>query len=198
MDRDNVQKALGPYAARLRESIVYGHSKWVEFGKVAGDLRAPLDARTRACFINRHIVARIQAVFADDNSVRVVSVRGFIQLVLLKSRLILRFKKLDESGRSRNILTRNQRLWFSPAAKLPETPAEAMRLVAGYVLDVVSAELTRVLVTLPNGPSAVMWIIELPESGGATVIPMPRRTPKQPAPPRVRSRKSKEQSDKDQ
>ena len=192
MDRDDVQNAIAPYAARLRESIVYGHEKWVDFDKVAGDLRAPLDARARACFINRHIVTRAQTVFADDNSVRIVSVRGFIQLVLLKSRLILRFKKLDQQGRSRNILTRNQRLWFTPAAKLPEMPHEAMRLVAGYVLDVVSAELSRVLVTLPNGPSAVMWVIELPDTGGARVLEMPKRTPQQPTAPSVRSQRKRE------
>lgn len=189
MDREDVGQALRPYAERIRTAIVHGHEKWSEFGEVAGELRAPLDARARACFINRHIVTKIQTIFADDNSVRVISERGFIQLVLLKSRLILRFKKLDEHGRSRNIMTRNQRLWFSPAAKLPEAPPKATRLIAGYILNVVTADLDRVVVVLPDGPSATMWIIELPDTGGTNIIEMPKRTPKQPTRPPVRSKK---------
>ena len=198
MTREDVEKSLNPFAASLRECIVYGYEKWQEFGVRAGDLRMPLDARTRACFINRHIVAKVASVFADNNAVRVVDSRGFVELVLLKSRLIIRFKKLDKKGMSRNILTPAQRGWFENQAKLPEMLPAATRLIAGYVLDEITANLSRVLVTLPNGPSAVMWKLELPETGGTTIIEMPRR-PQEPKSPLVRSRKRKaEDSDKKQ
>lgn len=196
MTREDVEKALAPFTASLRECIVYGYSKWQEFGERAGDLRAPLDGRARACFINRHIVARVAAAFADNHAVRVVDSRGFVELVLLKARLIIRFKKLDKNGVSRNILTAAQRSWFEKQAKLPQMLPDATRLIAGYVLDEITANLSRVLVTLPDGPSAVMWKLELPETGGATVIEIPRR-PQEPKTPGVRSRKRKtEQSDK--
>jgi hypothetical protein len=198
MTKEHVEKAIAPFAASLRECIDYGYEKWMEFGERAGDLRAPLDGRARACFINRHIVAKVSAVFADNNAVRVVDVRGFVELVLLKSRLILRFKKLDKNGLSRNILTSAQRLWFEEHAKLPHMPERAVKLIAGYVLDDITANLSRVLVTMPNGPSSVMFKIELPETGGATLLEIPR-TPQNPKAPNVRSRKRKtDESDKDE
>lgn len=190
MLRDDVEKAITPYANQLRECIVHGYEMWQEFGRRAGDLRAPLDGRTRACFINRHIVSKVDAVFTGDNAVRVVDVRGFVELVLLKSRLVIRFKKLKKNGQSRNILTTAQRLWFESTDKLPEMPARATRLVAGYVLDDITANLSRVLVTMPDGPSSVMWKIDLPEEGGATIIEMPVR-PRDPQAPPVRSRTRK-------
>lgn len=190
MTREDVEKALAPFTTSLRECIVYGYSKWQEFGVRAGDLRAPLDGRARACFINRHIVAQVSSVFSDNHAVRVVDSRGFVELVLIKARLIIRFKKLDKRGVSRNILTPAQRDWFEKQAKLPEMLPKATRLIAGYVLDELTANLSRVLVTLPDGPSAVMWKLELPESGGATIFEMPRK-PQEPKAPNVRSRKRK-------
>lgn len=194
MSQEEVEKAVAPYAERLRDCITHGYDKWQEFGRRAGDLRAPLDGRARACFINRHIVSKVQAVFTDDHSVRVVDVRGFVELVILKARMIIRFKKLDKHGRSSNILTTAQRNWFRAQEKLPEMPPAAVRLIAGYVLDDLTANLNRVLVTMPNGPSAVMWKIDLPEAGGATLVEMPAQ-PKEPKAPQVRSRKKKSEDE---
>lgn len=196
MDKDDIEKSLGPYSARLRECIVYGHDRWHAFGVTAGELRAPLDSRARACFIYCHIIARVWAIFADDNSVRVVNSRGFVELALLKERLIVRFKKLNKNGISSNILTRAQRRWFEDHQKLPEMPPEATKLIAGYVLDEITANLSRVLVTLPNGPSAVMWKIELPEDGSTKVVEMQRQRREPKAPP-VRSRVRKKQDQDD-
>lgn len=194
MSRDDAEKSIAPYAERLRACIVHGYEMWQEFGKVAGHLRAPLDGRTRACFINRHIVASVGATFADDHSVRVVDARGFVELVILKARMIIRFKKLDKNGQSRNILTPSQRLWFEQNVQLPEMPPRATRLIAGYVLDEITANLSRVLVTMPDGPSSVMWRIELPEAGGASILEMPSK-PQTPKAPTVRStRKKKDES----
>jgi hypothetical protein len=124
----------------------------------------------------------VSAVFGENHAVRVVDSRAFVELVILRARLIIRFKKLDKRGVSRNILTDAQRSWFEGQAKLPEMLPAATKLIAGYVLDELTANLSRVLVTLPDGPSAVMWKLDLPEAGGATIIEIPRR-PEEPKAP---------------
>ena len=106
---------------------------------------------------------------------------------------MIRFKKLDRNGQSRSYLTPSQRRWFEDKARLPEMPPEAVRLVAGYVLDEISANLARVLVTKPRGHSGVMWCIELAEGGSVKVVEMPR-LPMEPKAPVVRSKKRKPQS----
>jgi hypothetical protein len=99
------------------------------------------------------------------------------------------FKKLDNKGRSRNILTRAQRNWFEQQLTLPEMPREAEKLIAGYVLDELGTEIERVLVTYPTSVSSVQWLLGLGDTDeGTNILEMPR-TPSAPKAPSIRSTK---------
>ncbi len=188
IDKDSAEQALRPYFADLRACIVGGFKAWMELGRVAPALRVPCSTRTRAGFIYDHIVSCVRATFAGRRSVRIIEKRGFLELVI-KNRFVLRFKKLDAKGRSRNILTRQQRLWFEQQLTLPEMPPEAEKLIAGYVLDELGTEIHRVLVTQPASATAVDWLLGI-DGDDTNIIPMPR-TPRKPKAPSVRSTKKR-------
>lgn len=194
--RDTAQEFLAPYEGTLRECIEAGFEAWRQFGRLDAKLRQPLDNRARACFIFSHIVFAVRQRFAETRGVRIMQKRGFPELVI-KGRYVIRFKKLDSRGRARNFATTQNRLWFEQHAELPEMPPRAVRLVAGYVLDLLGTQIERVLVICPINASAVEWRIDLREPGDATVIDMPRpiRKPKSPTVRSTKERKSEKDAD---
>jgi hypothetical protein len=196
VSKDDAEDSLQPYLPQLRECIQYGFDAWIAFGLKAPELKACLCARTRASFIYDHIISRVRVVFSSARRVRIVDRRGFPELVI-RNRYVIRFKKLDSKGRSRNILTRQQKLWFEQQLSLPEMPPAAEKLVAGYVLDMLGTEIERVLVTCPKDASQIEWMINLSDGDGASnIVPMPT-SPRAPKSPNVRSTRPKKQSKDD-
>lgn len=191
--KETALEHLAPYKEALRECIEAGFNAWRELGRLAMQLRIPLDARARASFIFCHIVFVVRQRFSDVPGVRLMEKRGFPELVI-KGRFVIRFKKLDKKGRARNASTKQTRLWYGQF-DLPDMPPEAVKLVAGYVLDLLGTEIERVLVICPVSTSAVEWMVDLGEPGAATIVEMPRR-PKKPKSPPVRSTK-REKSEED-
>ncbi|MEA2561337.1 MAG: hypothetical protein QOH06_2841 [Acidobacteriota bacterium] len=153
---------LGPYLSALHECIASGWQAWELFGEIAPALRLPLTNRTRANFIYDHITTGARARFADLKRVKISENRGFLEL-LIASRYIIRFKKLNKSGRSSNIQTKQQLRWFSIQLELPDMPPAAVRLIAGYQLNLLGTEVANVLVTRPVG-SVIEWSFSLADS----------------------------------
>ncbi len=120
------------------------------------------------------------------HGVRVEDRRGFPELVI-DNRFVLRFKKLDKHGRSRNILTPAQRAWLDAQMILPDMPPEAKRLIAGYVLDALGTQIERMLVTAPANVKTINWMLDIePDDNPNNVFQMPR-TPISPNAPTIRS-----------
>jgi hypothetical protein len=184
-DKDDAETLLQPYFNDLRACIESGWHRWAEFGRLASALRAPLGTRTRANFISDQITTCVRSTFSNRQGVRIVDRRGFPELVI-RGRYVIRFKKLDHHGRSRNILTKAQREWFRQQLSLPDLPPAAQRLIAGYVLDELGTEISRVLVTAPVSAKEIEWKIELTDDGASKVVEMPR-VARAPQPPTVRS-----------
>lgn len=190
VSKDDAEDSLQPHLPQLRDCIQFGFDAWVALGQKAPELRAVLCPRTRASFIYDHIISRVRAVFSTVKRVRIVDRRGFPELVI-KNRYVIRFKKLDSKGRSRNILTKQQKLWFEQQLSLPEMPPAAEKLVAGYVLDMLGTEIEQVLVTCPKDATQIEWMINLSDADGVSnIVPMPVST-RAPKSPRVRSTKPK-------
>jgi len=190
--REQAEAELGPYLEKLRKCITYGWDCWEELGKLAPSLKVSLSSRSRASLISDWVLTAVRREFTGIRGVRLQEVRGFPELIV-KTRYIIRFKKLDRNGRSRNVLTRAQREWFSGQMSLlpNDIPQEeATRIVAGYVLDLFGTEMARILVTSPVGTSSVAWILDLTKDPGSNVVQLDRGK-KAPKPPSVASKQKK-------
>jgi len=188
--QEQAEAELAPYMATLRKCIQSGWENWVEFGRVAPALKAPVSTRGRANLISDWVCNTVRHEFARLRGVRIIEARGFPELII-KERYVIRFKKLDRKGRSRNILTKQQRDWFNGQLSFPGmSPEDVSRLVAGYILDLLGTEMERVLVTCPIGASGVAWSINLDSPSASNVIEL-HRSVKAPKPPAVRSKKRK-------
>lgn len=119
-------------------------------------------------------MAAARAAFTGRQGVRIGDRRGFLELLI--GRYVLRFKKLDRKGLSRNVLTDQQREWFNVQLSLPGMPPEAVRLIAGYQLDVFQSKINAVLLTRPK-LRAVEWKFSI-EDTTSNVVRMPTREPR--------------------
>ena len=196
VERDDVEEALRPYIRAFGDCLRAGFEAWREIGKLAPAQRVHLKPRTRANIISDHIGVAVRGTFGQMRGVRVEDRRGFPELII-QNRFVLRFKKLDKKGRSRNILTKTQREWLDAQMVLPNMPPEAKRLIAGYVLDALGTEIERMLVTAPATAKSINWMFDIDSDDTANnVIPMPR-TPIVPNAPTVRSTLAQENTNDD-
>jgi hypothetical protein len=186
--QDRANEVLGPFFPKLRSCIERGFQAWQELGRTNPDLRVPLKPRTRANFIYDHICSAAFAEFANAKGVRLTTNRGFLEIIVNRE-FVIRFKKLDHKGLSRNILTASQFKWFNGQETLFDMSVDTQRLIAGYVLDLLGIELQQVLVTCPNGVSSIEWKIALgPNENKVVKMPDATRKPKSPT---VTSRQKK-------
>jgi hypothetical protein len=186
-NKDDAEETLRPYMASMGQCLVTGFDAWAELARLAPAIQVHLSARTRASLISDHIAAAVRATFGRLPGVRVEERRGFPEVVI-HNRFVLRFKKLDRQGRSRNILTKAQREWLDAQMTLPHMPPEAKRLIAGYVLDALGTKIERMLVTAPANVKTIDWMLDIEPERDSNIINMPR-TPVAPNAPTVRSTK---------
>ena len=189
---------LRPYLSILRECISAGWAGWDRFGEIAPTLRLPLGKRSRASYIYDHIVAAATKRFASIPRVRIADNRGFLEL-LVGGRYVIRFKKLNRRRLSSNIPTRQQIEWFSVQLELPGMPADAVRLIVGYQVNLLGTEIADILVTRPLG-GKVAWAFSISDAGDITnVVPFPTEVgePKSARPRSTMPKKGEKKDDKD-
>jgi hypothetical protein len=173
---DEVRELLMPYLGKIREAITSAWEAWESLGMVAPLLKLPLVSRTRANFLYDHITFNIRVKFEGVADAEIIETRGFLEL-RIKGIHVLRFKKLDGKGRSRNIMTQRQRSWFAIQYQLfgSKEPLESIRLIAGYQLNLLGTELTGMLITKPSGVCRIDWAFPIPEPEATAVLQMPAR-----------------------
>jgi hypothetical protein len=109
--------------------------------------------RTRANIIHDLMVHRARLEFTDKvNDTRIIDLPHPNSRTLLEinQRILLRFKKLDESKQSRNYPTRFIHD-YELDNELPGIPPRAHRMTLGYILNLFETEVQRVLVTSTLG-----------------------------------------------
>jgi len=116
------------------------------------------------------MVAFAREFFVGDENIRIFSKRG-LAVVNIKDVVLLRFKKLDNNKRSRNIPTTQQYL-FRAQLDLPGIPSELTHLEAGYVLNELQTGLDGVYITCPN-KNRLEWFIDLTPLSGTNVARLP-------------------------
>lgn len=108
--------------------------------------------RTRANIIHDLMVHRARLEFDKVNATRILDLKHPISRTLLEidQRILLRFKKLDESKQSRNYPTRFVRD-YELDRDLPGIPPKAHRMTLGYILNLYHTQVQYVLVTSAVG-----------------------------------------------
>lgn len=124
--------------------------------------------RTAATATYDHIVAEADRIYIDQSDVRPLEIRG-LKLWLFGDLEVIRFKRMDEGGRSRRYPTKQARA-FDAGEELPGLPPPPTRLTVGYLLDRTGTEYIRSQIALPLG-RGIGWC--------AAIVPESERVPDQ-------------------
>jgi hypothetical protein len=127
------------------------------------------DLRAQASCTYSHMVARADRRFLGRSNVRPIEKNGLKVWLFEEPSVVIRFKKMDEDGRSRNYQTK-QAKDFDAQRELPFLPSKPVRLTAGYLLDRTGTEFVRAQIARPDGRE-VMWC--------GAVVPHEERKPAQ-------------------
>lgn len=137
-----------------------------EFDRIARDAHArfrgyrqedlvELDGRAQAACTYAHMLADADRRFLSRPRVRTLDIRGLKLWLFEDANAVIRFKKMDEDGHSRNYPTK-QAKDFDGGQELPGLPMPPVRLTAGYLLDATGSVFVRTQVARPIGRGA-MW-----------------------------------------
>jgi hypothetical protein len=141
------------------------HAALATYLRTPPDMLIDHDATAAAKIMWCHMLAEAERRFADIPRVVLKDIRG-MKVWLINDTAVLRLKKLDEDGRTRNYPTPQQRD-FDRGDTLPGLPSEAMRLSAGYVLDPVGRSIDWVMISRPNGKVRPHWCVAVNPPGSA-------------------------------
>ncbi len=114
--------------------------------------------RAAATNVYDHMVAEAERRWIDRGGVTPKNVRG-LKVWIIGPDAVLRFKKMDEDGRSRRYPTKQARD-FDRGLPLPGLPEPAIRVTAGYLLDPTQTQFIRSQIAKPRGP-AIEWCVAI-------------------------------------
>ncbi len=114
-----------------------------------------LDPRAQAACTYCHMMADCERRFGEMADVRQLDIRGQKLWLFERPNVVIRLKKMDEDGKSRNYPTK-QAQDFDAGQDLPGLPMPPVRLTAGYLLDRTASVVERTQVARPIG-RGVMW-----------------------------------------
>lgn len=119
------------------------------------------DPRASAACIYAHIAAEADRRFSGHERIALVDHRplGGLRVWRVDDVVLIRFKKQDEDGRSRNYPTKQARE-YDAGSTLPGLPPPAVRLSVGYWLDPTNTEFRRTQVSRPLG-QAIDWCVAI-------------------------------------
>ena len=101
------------------------------------------------------MVAGADRRFVGRQGVRPIEIRGLKLWLFEQANVVIRFKKMDEDGRSRNYQTKQAKN-FDTQREIQGLPPKPVRLTAGYLLDRTRTEFIRTQIARPDGRD-VMW-----------------------------------------
>jgi hypothetical protein len=145
-----------------------GHSRFRAYR--AEDL-IELDVRAQAACTYAHMLAEGDRRFVGRAGVRPLDIRGLKVWHFEGSDVVIRFKKMDEDGRTRNYPTKQAEA-FDRQMELPGLPVPPIRLTAGYLLDVTGTVFVRSQIAMPSGKHALWCAAIVPREDRAVGEPI--------------------------
>jgi hypothetical protein len=116
-----------------------------------------LDVRAQSACTYCHMLAEAERRYLDRAGIRLIEIRGGLKVWLFEpASVVIRLKKMDEDGRSRNYPTQ-QAQDYDAQLDLPGLPSPPVRLTAGYWLDATGQVINRVQIARPDGNRAPTW-----------------------------------------
>ncbi len=159
---DEVMDALGDDLIVEFDRIARaGHSRFMAY---QAEVLVELDVRAQAACTYAHMVAEADRRFVGRPGVRTLDIRGLKLWHFEDADVVVRLKKMDEDGRSRNYPTKQAKT-FDRQMELPGLPSPPLRLTAGYLLDATGTGLVRSQIAMPLGREADWCIAIVPEEG---------------------------------
>lgn len=186
-----VRSVLQPHNQNIKNTII---AAWKKYLNMPEDNRFPLNTRARANVINSYICFEIQHhTFIDTPGISIIEKSNF--LVLNFSDLVLlRFKLLDKNYRARNIQTQLQRD-YDNLAELPNFPAKAIRVIAGYQLDKAEKAIKDILIIRPISRKNVWRYSIFDENVSMLQLTLPNEATNDQSPKRIIKPKNLEKLD---
>jgi hypothetical protein len=112
------------------------------------------DVRAQAACTYCHMLADADRRFDGRPGVLPLDIRGLKVWLFKEANVVIRLKKMDEDGRSRNYPTKQAKA-FDAQKELPGLPLPPVRITAGYLLDP-TGSFVRAQVARPDGRDP-MW-----------------------------------------
>jgi hypothetical protein len=114
-----------------------------------------LDSRAQAACTYAHMVAEADRRFIGKPRIRPFEIRGLKLWLFEDANAVIRLKKMDEDGQTRNYPT-GQAKDFDAGNELPGLPIPPVRLTAGYLLDATKTDYVRTQIARPAG-RGTLW-----------------------------------------
>lgn len=152
---DQTLEALGEAAVdELAEIVRAGHARYMSYSPA--DL-LELDVRAQAACTYCHMHAEADRRLMGRGDIRPIDYQGGLKLWLYEAgNVVIRLKKMDEDGKSRNYPTK-QAKDYDAQRELPGLPLPPVRLTAGYWLDATGQIVNRVQIARPDGRRLPTW-----------------------------------------
>lgn len=150
--QDEAMSHLDPVLEELDAICRGGLARYQEY---PADVRIEHDSRATAACIYTHMVTLADDMLTEKPGVVFKIIRG-LKVWIIGDRATIRFKKMDEDGRTRNYPTKQARD-FDRQLPLPGIPCPPLNLVVGYLPNELGTEVKRVQVARPSSGGAVDW-----------------------------------------
>jgi hypothetical protein len=124
------------------------------------------DARAQAACTYAHMNAEAGRRFLGRSGIKELEIRGLKLWLFEETNAVVRLKKMDEDGRTRNYPTK-QAEDFDRGYDLPNLPMPPVRLTAGYLLDRTNTQFERTQIARPIGSKRTKW--------SAAIVPLETR-----------------------
>lgn len=173
LSKEEVIKLVKPYAEKIYDKIFLGFSDYLFHDSDVGHIH---DKTTKSNVIRSRIINRIKELILEMPKWRWV-VKNRMICIVIEGKIWLRFKKLNNNFRTRNVST-DQVDDFRDQKKLEKTIASKyINVDIGWLLNEFYNEIKDIYIVAPDGDKN-MWRVRFKPQGiqTGTVIPMFRDT----------------------
>jgi hypothetical protein len=139
-------------------------SAWETYRRYPAEIRVEHSSRAAATCTYDHMDAEAARRLLGRAGIVQKDISGQ-KLWIVEDKAVVRFKKMDEDGRSRNYPTKQART-FDRGLPLPGLPTPAVRLTVGYLLDITQSEYVRTQVSKPRARGVEWCVAIVPAVGG--------------------------------
>ena len=162
LDESVARELLQPYLSDISHSVLRGWDDWLVSTECARS-RYP---RTRACIVWERIISHARHRLAQHSRIHAVERHESVSF-FFHDRILLRFKKGDAAGFSRNVSTQMALKYHDPQATLF---GEHARLEVVYSLNALQTRVLDIQIVCRNG-ATIAWAFSIMPSADVHGMP---------------------------